>query len=382
MPSSRITVQSPRPPQSILRFNRTLLIVLVAASFVTALLFRIKEWAEGTISSITEFMVSLGINTAISIVVTLSISWVILGLLDYLNKTLPWTDNLLKRLLTEFALTVPIAAVLGFAFGSLTHLINPDETTTYREFVFTFIMISVVMNIILVAISDWIYFFGRWKNSLIREQQVLIEKESIEREKVEAQYQALKNQVNPHFLFNCLNVLSSLVHESPDKAEEFIDEFASLYRYVLEHSDKSYVTLEQELKLAQSYLYLQNIRFGDTVRYHIRLEDADIMNKHLFPLSLQTVLENALKHNTGTPAAPIVIEIAADDQGLVVQNTLNRVSHSNASTGIGIQNLVNRYRPYNLVPRFEESDGYYLVYLPLFGIDHTQHVHSTKLELE
>ena len=346
-----------------LKLSRTLLIILIVASVLPALLFRIQEWVEGTITTWPQFFESLLINSLISLVVTLSIAFVILSILSWLNKRMPWNDRLLQRLMTEIVCTFPVAIGLGYGFGNLVYLINPPIDQSYGEFIFTFLAISAVMNLILVAISDWVYFFDRWKLSLIEE-----EKQA--KEKAVAQYEALKNQVNPHFLFNSLNVLSSLVHTDAQKAEDFIDQFAALYRYILDNTDGTLVTLEQELEIVRSYVFLQKQRFGDSVICDIDVPVPSTKEWSVFPLSVQTLVENAFKHNIASKDQPLHISITIHGSTLTVCNNLQVRSSKKKSTGIGLENLKLRYRAYGDEPRIEITDQEYAVRLPL--LHHTK----------
>lgn len=348
-----------------MKINKKLLIVLIVASIIPVVLLRIEDWVSGTITTYYELFESLLINGLISLVVTLSISWVILSILAWLNRKLPWNENVLKRLLAEVCLTFPTALLLGLLMGSIAYPINAQPNQPYSSFIFNFLAISGVMNFVLVAISDWFYFFGRWKNSLIENQKAIADNEILNREKIAAQYEALKNQINPHFLFNSLNVLSSLIHSDPEKAEEFIDEFAGLYRYILEHNEHAVVPLADEISIAKSYAYLQEIRFGAAIQFLFQVSEKDIHAYHIFPLALQTSLENAVKHNQASLKRSLTIEIVVENGHLVVKNNLHLREHKSDSTGIGTQNLTKRYRSYNLTPQFVKTANHYLVYLPL-----------------
>ncbi len=348
-----------------MKLNKKLLIVLIVASILPPLLFRIIEWRKGLFDSWYAFFESLLFNCLISLIVTLSISWVILSILHWLNKKVPWLDNTLKRLAIEVLTTFPAALLMGYLFGSIAFYVNPYHQQEYKDFVFTFLIISGVMNFVLVAVSDWFFFFNRWKDSLIENEKALTRNILLEKENIKSQYEVLKNQINPHFLFNSLNVLSSLVHSNPDKAEDFIDEFAELYRYILDQNEKDLVSLKEELDISKSYVFLQKIRFDDGIDCNFELDDAQIQSFQIFPLALQTLIENAIKHNTTTKHSPLKINVAIIAEQLVVSNNLQSREPSGNSTGIGIPNLLKRYQHYGLVPIFEKTDTHYNCYLPL-----------------
>lgn len=349
-----------------MKINRNLLIVLILASLFPAVYFRIVEWREGVLDSAYDLFESLLFNILISLVVTLGISYAILSLLRWLNKVLPWTDQLLKRLLAEIVITFPVALTLGYLFGNLAFFINPITKSSYGDFIFRFLVISGIMNLVLVTISDWFYFFGRWKESLVENERVQTNNAVLQKENIQARYEVLKNQINPHFLFNSLSVLSALISSDPEKAEAFTDELADLYRYILEQYEKEKVALADEIRISKSYIFLQNIRFDKGLKCEFEIEDSQSEQYEAFPLSIQTVLENAIKHNTISDDSPLTIHLYIKNDELVVTNNLRPKEETGGNTGIGLQNLRMRYNPYNLVPRFEKTDAAYHAYLPLF----------------
>ena len=350
-----------------MKLNKKLLIVLVVASILPPLLFRIIEWRNGLFDSWYAFFESLLFNTIISIIITLTISWVVLSMLHWLNKKVPWNENILKRLLVEVGTTFPAALLLGYVFGNIAFYMNPYHNSVYKDFIFNFLVISMVMNFVLVAISDWFYFFNRWKESLIENEKTHTKNAVLEKENIAAQYEVLKNQINPHFLFNSLNVLSSLVHTDPGKAEDFIDEFSELYRYILDQHEMDLVDVQQELDISKSYIFLQKIRFEDGIICNFNINDDEIEGYRIFPLALQTLLENAIKHNTASKQSPLNIEVTVNEEQLVISNNIQIREHTKSSTGIGIPNLISRYAHYGLVPTFEKTSTHYNCYLPLLS---------------
>ena len=345
--------------------SKKLVFVFIVFSILPAVYFRIDEWLDGKYDSWFPFFESMVLNSIISVVVTLSIAWVILNVLSILNRRLPWEDQLLMRLMAEITITFPISLFLGFVFGHLTYLTGINDVPDYHQFIFQFLSIAAVLNLVLVAISDWFYFFEKWKESLVENERKLKENERLEKEKVIAQYEVLKNQINPHFLFNSLNTLSSLVHTDPQKAEEFIDEFSELYRYILDHNQKELVSLENEISIVRSYLFLQEIRFNKKVSHTISLNLEDLSECYIFPLSLQTTIENAFKHNAFTKEEPLVINIFNENDSIFIKNNLKEKLHGIKSTGIGTNNLIQRYAPYNLTPEFSKTEKHYIAKLPI-----------------
>ncbi|MCU0353840.1 MAG: histidine kinase [Cytophagales bacterium] len=182
-----------------------------------------------------------------------------------------------------------------------------------------------------------IFFFLR------QQREAQIEAERFKKISVQAQYQTLKNQVNPHFLFNNLNVLSTLVYKDPEAASEFIEELAKVYRYVLQNFEKELVELRTEMEFIKSYAYLLEKRFGHSIRIETDVPER-FQPYYIVPVALQMLIENAIKHNVSSRSKPLHIRIYVDDtQQLVVQNNLQPKPEKETSTNIGLENISKRY---------------------------------------
>ncbi|MBC8003892.1 MAG: histidine kinase [Verrucomicrobia bacterium] len=190
----------------------------------------------------------------------------------------------------------------------------------------------------------------------------------LQKENLQSQFDVLKQQVNPHFLFNSLNVLTSLIRLEPELAEKFTEHLAKVYRYVLENKDNELVSLSTELGFLNAYIFLINIRFMDKVKVNIRISD-NKMNYQIIPLAMQLLIENAIKHNAMSKRSPLVIDIFIDDinQLNVVNNLQEREAHM-TSTGVGLKNIQNRYRLLNnTIPAFEKTASHFIAKIPLIG---------------
>jgi len=175
----------------------------------------------------------------------------------------------------------------------------------------------------------------------------------------------LKSQLNPHFLFNSLNVLSSLIKKDSDKAQNFVDEFSSVYRYTLDVIEKPVVELKEELDFAKSYLFLQKIRFDNAVDLEIKV-DASKLNYFVPPLAVQTLLENAFKHNRASVDNPLNIRIYDEDNLLVIVNNLQPKIKGPDSKGVGLNNLNKRYELLGEEhPHFSVTEKEYVAKIPL-----------------
>ena len=195
--------------------------------------------------------------------------------------------------------------------------------------------------------------------------ELLLKTERQAKAQILSQYESLKNQVNPHFLFNCLNALASLVHEDPDVAETFTSRLTRVYRYVLDINQEQLVSVEQELTFLESYLFLQETRFGHNLRWKIEV-GPKWREMWIPPLSLQLLVENAIKHNIISRHQPLNIQVKVEDDFLVVSNNFQPRNEDVASTGIGLENLRKRYGFLSdRAPEFLQTMEQYIARLPM-----------------
>ncbi len=201
-----------------------------------------------------------------------------------------------------------------------------------------------------------------------RLQDVQLRAERLEKENVQAQFAALKSQVNPHFLFNSLSILSSLVHADAELSEKFIDQLSRAYRYILEQKDNERVLLKTELEFIQAYQFLLNIRFENKFDVVVNVPEADQSRYSIAPLTLQLLVENAVKHNRMSVKEPLRVQIGLDGDCLVVCNNRQLRPQSEASTGVGLQNIINRYALLTDRPVWiSENEESFVVKVPLLG---------------
>lgn len=186
--------------------------------------------------------------------------------------------------------------------------------------------------------------FGMAIQSQAALKQTELEKERLAKAQLQSELEILKNQVNPHFLFNSLNVLSSLIGEDAAKAEAFVDRLSKVYRYLLQNNRQAWNSLESELDFIKSYAYLLNTRYGDAVRLTVAVDEA-ALPLQLPPLTLQLLVENAVKHNVVHRSKPLFIQITTQGETLYVRNNLQKKArHQVLSHGIGLSNIAEKYR--------------------------------------
>lgn len=176
-----------------------------------------------------------------------------------------------------------------------------------------------------------------------KQQRILIENQELRTESVTSQYEVLKNQLNPHMLFNSLNTLQSLIREDTTKASNYTLELSNVLRYTLQVNDFNYVTVSQELKFAKAYIYLIQMRYEDNIAFEINIDNA-YLDSFLPPMALQMLIENAVKHNEISNRKPLQIHIYTNATALVVENKIQRKLNENPDGGIGLSNLAKRYK--------------------------------------
>lgn len=256
---------------------------------------------------------------------------------DYLNDKVVWNHYKKYRLAIGFLGSVIITLVTVFLVR-LFHRVVLDGVT-YNEFLATetldFYYTSLIITIVASLFFHAFYFYQELQKNKIKEQKVIAGTAS-------AKFDALKNQLDPHFLFNSLNVLTSLIDENPESAQKFTTALSKVYRYVLEQKNKDLVTVDEELEFAKTYMSLLKMRFEDSIIFEIP-EQASNPESKVVPLSLQLLLENAVKHNMVTSSKPLHIKIYETNNLLVVENNLQPKQIVKKSSGVGLDNIKQRY---------------------------------------
>jgi sensor histidine kinase YesM len=256
---------------------------------------------------------------------------------DYYEARISWINQPIKRLILTvvtyliycFIATFLIAFFISWFYGHFTL----DEVQW--SYLVQFTKLPMIIAFVFMSLFTTRSWLLEWKKSAT-------EAEKLRTEMMASQYQSLKDQLNPHFLFNSLNVLSNLVYEDADRSAAFILKLSKIYRYVLEVQQEELVALEKELDFAKNYLELQKIRFEENLIYNIKAAGAEPL--FLPPLSLQLLLENAIKHNEASQENPLFIQIIRERNELWITNTFQPKKNLNEpSTGIGLANIRKRY---------------------------------------
>lgn len=230
--------------------------------------------------------------------------------------------------------------------------------------------ISTTLNL---RFNNYVYFFVMLMLLIISRTVLLnnktkidaIEKEQLKQQTLQNELSALKNQVNPHFLFNSLNSLTLLVREDQKTAEKFIKKLSFLYRYILQSKDQNLVALKEELKFLNSYIFLIKERYRENFHVNISIDEG-LLQKETPTLALQILVENSVKHNEISAKKPLTVDIYNDDNFLIVKNKIQKRTGSIESTNTGLSNLNNRFQlSLNKSIIIEKSQDYFIVKLPI-----------------
>lgn len=289
------------------------------------------------------------------------------GLLNsFLNKRFPWSENTSKRAAISIVSIIIANIILVYFCNYINFVLIQKGATTEEYFSGKFNLSNWFTINIALLISAFLH-----AKSFMEELKKTSKKEVVEQKLIaksaNAQFESLKNQLDPHFLFNSLNVLSSLIDENPNQAQKFTASMSKIYRYVLEQKDKELVTVEDEIEFAKTYCDLLKTRFEDSVDFVFDVKKEDY-RKYVVPLSLQLLLENCIKHNFATSSKPLVIRIFSEGEILCIENNLQVREQIKESSGIGLSNIVQRYSLLTKRNVFiEKSEDYFKVKLPMLA---------------
>ncbi len=314
--------------KNLLRHLRDIVIVTVVGTLVS-LLFILNELTWHNV------LVNMGYCAILGTVI-----WKGNEILCYwIERKYPWKINPGKTLIVNIILTIPVSIILIFLvnFGWFSMVFKLNFWQFFlKQGGYWLVVIQLLVTIIITLTLYVGDFFRSWRESVKREEQ-------FKRESLSFQFESLKNQVNPHFLFNSLNVLSSLVMKDQEKSVQFIRQLSEVYRYVLELKDKEVVELGTEMRFVQSYVYLQKIRYADNLHVELDPELEKHYLKQVIPISVQMLVENAIKHNIVSGDEPLTVRIMVEDGYLVVRNNLQVRTTIPESGSIGLKNIKSRY---------------------------------------
>lgn len=327
------------------------LYMIIVGIFISLLLDFIKIGGQTYHNQLFDFI--------ISILITIAVWEGNLRLDHWMNIRFPWVLKPIKRVAFHLPTSIFYSAfVIYLSMLAFNKYVCPLPEDTKESFMITSLVIGVLISIILLTVEISTQFFKQWKSSLV-------EIEKYKSESLQAQLQNLKNQLNPHFLFNNMSVLSSLVYKDQDKAVDFINQLSKVYRYLLDNRNNELVTLKTELNFIESYNFLLKIRFDKNIRFDVNIPE-HYLSWYLPPMSLQMLIENTIKHNEVSAELPLTVSININHDMLQVSNNLQLRTMNEISSKTGIQNIRERYK-YFTEKNVEviETSNEFIVRIPL-----------------
>jgi sensor histidine kinase YesM len=346
-----------------MKLNKNTILAIFLLAFFVQLIIITYNYVTGYIAvpDVGNYLTRLLIGTSFSFLFALILVYLDLQIINTLDKIFVLPEKLIRRIPVEFVLTILAGVIIGSSVTTLAGTFMPYEDGLLKNIINNS-LITAVINIILITTIEAIGWFKR-------SQQSLVKAERLEKENSQIRFETLKSQLNPHFLFNSLNVLSSLIRKDQQRAQNFVDEFSSVYRYTLDVIDKPVVELREELEFSKSFLFLQKNRFDSAVITEINV-DASKLSFLVPPLAVQTLLENAFKHNRASVESPLYIKIYCEENDLIVVNNLQPKIKGANSKGLGLNNLSKRYELLGEdLPQFSITEKEYIAKIPLIHPD-------------
>lgn len=334
-----------------LRHSVYLVLYKISIAFAVALLFKILFFRLPDVIGL-----DLGPITIIILII-----WEANKVIDkWLNTKYSWIENSKQRLIAQAIAFTAFTSIALFILMFALHQIKFGDGRILNRKMQEMFFPALFFALALVAISISFNFFRSWKKSLL-------EVEKYKTQSTEAQLQNLKNQINPHFLFNNLSVLTSLVYQNQDRAVKFVHELSKVYRYVLDNKNSELVNLNEELDFLDHYTYLLKIRFEHAISFSVIIAEKDKQG-YLPPMCLQMLVENTIQHNEASQENPLMVKIYTMDNALIIENNIQLRSDKPESSGTGLKNIQSRYA-YFTVKNVEISNNgkVFKVTLPLIS---------------
>ncbi len=346
---------------------------IVRVSILAFLVFSVMVLISALTGNSIHFDRGLLINFGYTVLYTYALYFANAFVFVALDKWFSYDRFSKKRLFIGFLGSFVVTLIVIF----LLHLLEAVlvEQQAFNDFLAkesaSNYIVSVVITLIVTLSLYAFYFYKAYQDSKVKEQKIIAGTAN-------AKFESLKNQIDPHFLFNSLNVLSSLIEENPESAQKFTTSLSKIYRYVLEQKDKELVPLEEELSFAKTYMNLLKMRFENSLFYELPLGEIDPEAK-VVPLSLQLLLENTVKHNVVSEQKPLNIKIYVDGDYLAVENNYQKKEVLQDRKGVGLDNIASRY---GIISRrkvlVQQTQDYFTVRIPIL----TKQVIGMELSLQ
>ena len=285
---------------------------------------------------------------------------------EWLDRKISWVEKPIVRAVVGIIGMVVYSVIALGLVGAFFYLVLFKASVDWffskalPELLISGLVITSIISLILYSRA----FLQHWR-------QAELIATRLQKEKYASQYRSLKNQLNPHFLFNSLNTLSALVYKDPDASAKFIKQLSQIYRYVLEYSEKEIVPLSKELEFIEDYLELLSIRFGNNLRYEQSIIPE--MDEYIAPLTLQLLVENAIKHNIVSSDQPLLLVVKREDDMIIIQNRFQPKSQVQESTGIGLKNIQLRYEQLSdKAVEVLSNESFFTVKVPVLSVFNPQ----------
>lgn len=330
-------------------FWRTIKLCSIVSLCIGLIYFIINPVIESAlifalISAMYWFFMAFG-SSLISSLLELKFDWI-----KHTSKRMIWSTIINSIYIIIAVISIDIFIIKVFENADINLLFSSNHI--WKN------IFIILFSILITSMYYASFFMKYWRLAIIRQ-------EELEKENMATRYEALKAQTDPHFFFNSLNVLSSLVDEDKEMAQKFIKELANIYRYVLEQKDNEMSTISEEISFIEKYVFLQKIRFENGIFLNINISDDDL-NKKTISLALQILFENIFKHNAISEEFPIYINISSRDNYLIVENNINNKRTKPLSNKIGLENIKARYSFFTEEKVIiEHTEDFFRVKLPL-----------------
>lgn len=333
-------------------------LVCISVILQTGIVIHNIETGDYLITTTGATLLHIAERSLVGFISSLIVAFPLVFLIQILNRRYPWGNKTIKRLVVEISVIIIVSLIISLIVSLLIGIVKPVNNLAEHSIVRGTLIYSIT-NLLFVASIEGLLFY---KESRRLKQEALKLRNEIASIKLEI----LKSQINQHFMFNSLNVLSSLLSKDTEKAQRFIEEFSNIYRYVLDSIEQPLISVEKELRFVKSYIFLQQIRYGHSLSFSENISEDLTYNYLIPPLSLQVILENAIKHNIVNEERPLHIEIFNVDDSLVVRNNFQPKISNMHSSGLGQKNVKRRYEIIcDKTPDFILEDSYYKAVLPL-----------------
>jgi sensor histidine kinase YesM len=343
--------------------------------FVMLTIYAINYILNPFASLSTELFFLNKLELALDLLITFIFCWLIIEasiqITKWLEIFLPWTRSPLLRFSVQTILIITSTLLLILLQGKLYNWIFGELPLTQQELLETwqFFITIIIVSLFVNAVHTGYFLLYRWKASISEAKDLQLKSMKLKEIAMQSELQSLKMQLDPHFMFNNFSTLSELINEDRETATRFLENLSRVYRYMVQNLKKDIISLSDEVAFVKAYCYLIHIRHADNVQVNFDLNE-ESLDLNIPPISLQLLVENAIKHNIATKEQPLIITITSSDrQKIKVCNNLQRISSAFPATSIGLKNITDRYRILSeeQLPVIEETSARFCVTLPLLN---------------